>query len=324
MRKLVQMVGATLVSALALGSGAFAEDYPERPIRLIVAYSAGGSTDFAARLLADEMSKHLSQPVAVENKPGASGAVGSEFVARSDPDGYRLILGTGTYAIDKTLRPNLPYNVDDSFEPITMVVRSPFVLTVRDDFPAQTLEEFVAYVKAHPGEVNYGSPGVNTQTHLATELFGSVAGLDWVQIPFQGESKALTAMLGGEVQTVLLSLSTARPQIEAGTIRGFVQTGPNRSPMYPDIRTVAEAGIGEAEATFWFGVFAPKGTPQPVLDKLYEAVAESLKSEEVVAKFADRGFEVNPMRPTEFRKLIDSDVAKWKAVVDRAGLKPQD
>lgn len=323
MRLTLKFIGLALLAAVMLQPAPSAAEYPDRPIRLIIAYSAGGSTDFAGRLLAEEMSKHLNQPVAVENKPGASGAVGSEFVARSDPDGYRLLLGTGTFAIDKTLRPNLPYNVDDDFEAITMVVRSPFVLTVRKDFPAQTLEEFVAYLKAHPGEVNYGTPGVNTQTHLATELFGSVAGLDWVQIPFQGESKALTAMLGGEVQTALLSLSTARPQIEAGEIRGLVVTGPNRSPMFPDIRTVAEAGIGDAESTFWFGLFAPKGTSQAILDKLFQAVDMSVKSEDVVAKFAARGFEVNPVSPSEFRELISKDVATWAGVIERAGLKPQ-
>lgn len=323
MRLVKNIVAGAVIAAFAGTSPALA-DFPERPIRVIVGYVAGGSADYAARLVAEGMSKELGQPVIIENKPGASGAVGAETVVRAAADGYTLLLGTGTLAIDRTLRPKLPFNVEDDLVPVAQITESPFVVVVRDDFPATTLGEYIDHIKANPGAMKYGSPGVNTTTHLATALFGSEAGLEWTQVAYGGEAASLTALMGGEVGTSFISTSTAKPQLDAGTVRGLAITGPSRSPLLPDIQTVEELGFPNAGSIFWYGFFAPKGTPEDVVEKINAAIQVSVASPAVIESLSQRGFSIATGSSAEFTDFVKEEVGKWAAVAEAGNLQPQD
>ena len=302
---------------LALGAAsAFAQGYPNKVVRLVVPFPPGGSTDTLARKLCDKFQASMGQPCIVENKPGAGGAVGSEFVAKSAPDGYTLLLGvTGSHGISVSLNPRLPYHPIKDFAPISMLVTTSLVLVVGPSFPASTLAEYVAYAKARPDQVTHSSPGNGTSMHLTGEMLNLAAGTKLVHVPYKGSAGAVTDLMGGQVQSMFGDFLVVYPQVKAGKIRALAVTSAKRHPLLPDVPTIAESGYPGFEALSWQGLFAPAGTPADIVAKLNAETLKALIAEDLRESFARQGFTVAGSTPAEFRAFIESEIPKWARII---------
>jgi len=312
------------LSASALTAPSLAQDYPTRPIRIVVPYAPGGSTDTIARIVGAQVAKTIGQPVVIENKPGAASAVGSLLVAKSPADGYTLLLGTGTLAINKSLRKDLGYDVETDLAPVANAAGGPFMLLVHPDFPAKTVAELIAYAKANPGKLNFGTPGAGTQNHLAGELFATTAGIKMVHVPYRGEGLAVTAAYSREIEVAVATFSAGGAFVQDGKLRALAVTSAARDPLLPNVPTVAESGLPGYAAAFWNGFLAPAGTPKQIIDKLAKEFAAALRSDDVKDRFGKLGLNIIQQTPEEFRATIVSDVAKWAKVVEATGLKAAD
>jgi tripartite-type tricarboxylate transporter receptor subunit TctC len=314
-----------LLAALCLASAAArADDYPTRPIRIVVPYAPGGSTDTIARILGQQIAKSIGQPIVIENKPGAASAVGSLLVARAAADGYTLLLGTGTLAINKSLRTDLGYDVERDLAPVANAAGGSFLLLVHPDFPAKTVAELIAYAKANPGKISFGSPGAGTQNHLAGELFASSAGIRIVHVPYRGEGLGVTATYAKEIELMVATYSAAGAFVQDGKLRPLAVTSAARDPLLPDVPTVAESGLAGYEAGFWNGILAPAATPRPVIERLSREITAALRSPDVKERFKTLGLNIIEQTPEQFRAQIIADVAKWAKVIEAAGVKPAD
>jgi len=312
------------VTALALVSGSAAagepDDYPNRPVRLIVAFAAGATNDVVARLLGKEMSTVLGQPIVVENKPGASGLIAAQAVKNSPADGYTLFQGnTSILGINPSLFKSLPYDPVNDFEPISVVAASPSVLVVSPSLNVKTVAELVAYAKANPDKLLYGSPGSGTPMHLSAELFKVQTGATMTHIPYKGSSQVITDLLAGHVQVMFDNIPSILPQIRAGKAIALVTTGAQRLPVLPDVPTVREAGFSGAESNSWFGLVAPKGTPKPIVDKLAAAIRKSVQSPEFRERLGQMGAEPVGGTPADMAAHIKAEMAKWAPVVEASG-----
>jgi tripartite-type tricarboxylate transporter receptor subunit TctC len=317
----------TLISGAAaswpLGAQAQA-DYPTRPITLIVPYAAGGGNDVLARGVAEPMGKMLGQPVVVENHGGAGGSLGTRQVAKAPADGYTLGLGgTGTLAVDPTLYPNVGYDPRKDFAPVGLIATSPLIILVNPSLPAHNVQELIALAKIQPGKLNYASAGRGSGIHLGTVLFALTAGIELTHIPYKGSGPALTDLLGNHVALYFSSLPPAIGLVKEGKLRALGITGLKRSPIFPDVPTVAEQGLPDFEAVLHYGIVAPAGTPRPVIDKLNAALRSALGSDEVHKRIATEGAEPLPTTPDEYAADIDREETKWSALVEKAGLKPK-
>ncbi len=318
-------IGAiALATGLAAGlsaGAANAADFPNRPITWVVPYTPGGITDTGSRMVADAWSKILGESVIVENKPGAGGTVGTAFVARAEPDGYTLIYATqGTIAASPWLRKELQYDPTKDFVPVHSLAQSHNMVVISKTAPFKTIPELVAYAKANPGKVNFGSAGVGTSTHLSMELFKTVAGIDGLHIPYKGSSPALNDLLAGRIDVLFDYAVSSSPHVEAGSIIAVATNGPVRNPLFPDTQTMEELGFPDATAGSWSSIAVPAGTPQEVVDKLAETFAQALASEEVTAyldKFGSRKYDLAKDDLAAFW-ASQSDV--WKGVIDAAGI----
>ncbi len=318
-------VVATLgVAALAPTSVA-AQAYPTKPIRLVVPYTAGGSSDFVARQIAQRMSEGLGQPVTVENKPGVAGIPGTEIVAHSAPDGYTLaLIGLTTHASNPWLYKKLPYDPVKDFIPISAAIASPLVLVVNPEVPAKNVQELIAYAKANPGKVHYGSAGVGNTLHLAGELFKSRAGIDIVHVPYKGASAALNDLLGGRIEMMIDLAQTPLAHIQAGKLRALGTTGTQRLAILPDVPTIAEQGLPGFQFATTIGIAAPAGTPKPIIDRLHAEMVKALANPELQAAFAKQGMQVTPSAsPEAYAKLIAEERAKIGEIVKTAGIQPE-
>jgi tripartite-type tricarboxylate transporter receptor subunit TctC len=307
--------------AVLLGScpPALAQTYPDRPIKFVVPAAAGGPTHITAQLLADKMQTALGQPVVVEPRPGAGNNLGAEFVAKSAPDGYTILLATiGTHAINQTLFKHLPFDPIKDFEPVSLVVKYPLLLVVNSDVPAKDVKELIAYAKANPGKLNRASGGNGTSMHLSGELFVKQAGIDAPHIPYKGSAPALNDLLGGHVQLMFDSILTALPLVESGKVRALAITGKVRSPLLPNVPTVAESGLPDYEANGWTGVVVPAKTPPDVVAKLNAAIRTALKSPDVQSAMAKQAAEPVGSSPAEFAAFIRSETDKWARIVKDA------
>jgi len=315
------LFGVALVFALT-GAPA-AQDYPARPITLVVPYAAGGGNDVMARIVAEKMSKSLGQQIVIENKGGAGGSIATRQVAKAAPDGYTLGLGgTGTLAINPTLYPNAGYDPRKDFAPVGLIATSALVVLVNNDVPAKTIPELIALAKKEPGKLNYASAGVGSGIHLGAELFATMAGIKLTHIPYKGSSPALTDLLGGHVAIYFSSLPPAIALIREGKVRALGVTGPKRSPLLPELPTVAEAGpLPGYEAVLHYGIVAPAGTPQPVIEKLASAMKAAMAESDVRERIAADGAEVMAMTPAEYAADIDAEETKWSAIVKLSGAK---
>jgi tripartite-type tricarboxylate transporter receptor subunit TctC len=310
------------VAAWPLAARAQATEYPNHPITLIVPYAPGGGNDVLARGVAEPMSKALGQPIVIENHGGAGGSIGTRQVAKSAPDGYTLGLGgTGTLAIDPTLYPNAGYDPRKDFAPVGLIATGPLIVLVNPSLPAHNVQELIALAKAQPGKLNYASAGKGSGIHLGTVLFADTAGIDITHIPYKGSGPALTDLLGGHVSIYFSSLPSAVGLVNDGKLRALGVTGLKRSPILPDVPTVAEQGLPGFEAVLHYGIVAPAGTPRPIVDKLNAALRAALNTDDVHRRIATEGAEPLPTTPDEYAADIDAEETKWSALVKKAGAK---
>jgi len=313
-----------VVSALATPETSGAQTWPTKPIRLVVPYTAGGSSDFVGRLMAQKMSAGLEQPVVVENKPGVAGIVGTEIVAKSPPDGYTLsLVGMTTLAANPALYKSLPYDSPKDFAPISVAVVSPLVLVVNADLPVNSVQELIAYAKANPGKVNFGSAGVGNTLHLAGEMFKSNAGIDIVHVPYKGASAALTDLLGGRIQMMIDLIQTPLPYIQSGKLKALGVTDTTRVAQLPNVPTIAEAGLPGFKFATWIGIAAPAGTPKVVVDRLYAEMVKVLAMPDVKEAFAKQGMVTAPSAsPEAFVQQIRSEKERIADLAKAAGIEP--
>jgi tripartite-type tricarboxylate transporter receptor subunit TctC len=309
----------TAVPALAQGDA-----YPARPIKMVVAYPPGGSTDIAGRLLAERLAARLGQPVIVENRAGAGGTIGAQSVVRADPDGYTLLLAASPeVSIAPITQKALPYDPVKDLAPITLVGQVPFFLVANPAFPANNLHDLIAYAKANPGKVNYSSFGNNTSNHLVGELFKATAGIDTVHVPYKGSGPSIVDLMAGQVQYTFDTPAATAQQIKAGKLKAIAVTTTARLPSAPDVPTMGEAGLPGFVGGTWFGLLAPAKTPKPIIDKLNAAVVAVLQSPDFRKVFEERDIIPGGDTPQAFGAFIAAEVAKWRELAKRIGLQPQ-
>ena len=289
--------------------------WPEKPIKIIVPFIPGGAADSAIRAIAPSLQKRLDQPIVIENKGGAGATIGTASVATSPPDGYTLLLGSASNAIGNAIQAKMPYIFERDFVPVMLVADVPGVVVVPSKLPIRNIQELVSFAKAHPGEMNYGSPGYGTSVHLAGELFQSMTGTSMVHAPYKGASAAITDLLGLRLQLMFPALAAAQPHIQSGSLRALAVTTRARSALAPDLPTVHESGITDYEVGGWIGVFAPKGTPAEAIQVLTKAIEDTLKDEEIRKGLFKLGIEVMPGSASVLRERVSSDTRRWEKVI---------
>ncbi len=302
-------------------AGARAQDYPARPVRIVVPFLPGAGNDLMGRLTAEELTGRLGQPVVVENKAGAGSQIGIDFVAKARPDGYTLIWAASDgLSILPAVKPTLPYKVPEDFAFIARITLLPFVIIVNPRLPIRSMAELIAYAKANPGKLRYGTAGVGSSAHLSSALIEKATGIAMLHVPYGGLAAAVTALLGDSVDVVLTAPSTAKQHADAGTVRVLAVTGKERHPLYPDAPTLEEAGIANLSVVLWYGVMAPAGTPEPVLARLRKEIGEMLKDPKVVERLRGLGYQPAYLAGAEFRDFVVKDLDQWKAVAKAANI----
>jgi tripartite-type tricarboxylate transporter receptor subunit TctC len=315
------------VAALVLSFGPIAplqaQDWPQKPIRIVVGFGAGGGTDIAARIVAQPLSEILGQPVVVENKPGGGGTTAAEQVARSPKDGYTALMMSNAHAIAPVIYKTLRYDSITDFDMVSMVGTAGLALVVAPDFPAKDLKGLIAHVKANPGKLNFGSPGVGTTQHFAAELLAQLGGLSMTHVPYRATPAALTGLLSKDVQLLFELIQTVQGQVQSGTLRAIGVTSPQRFPSVPDWPTLAESGLPDYDVTSWYGLSFPAGTPAPIVARTNKAMRDLLATDTVRAQILKVGALVRSSTPDELKTHIAAEITKWKGVRDKAGIEPQ-
>src|SRR5215475_7088108 len=312
-----------VVLAALAAAPATAQTFPTHPLHLIVPFSAGGSNDVMARLIAPHLEQSLGQPVIVDNRPAAAGQVGTEAVAKASPDGHTLLLVASSHTVTPALNPKLPYNTERDFAPISLINTNAMVFLVHPGVPANTLTEFVALAKKQPGKFNYASPGVGSQTHLTIELLSRRTGIKLVHIPYRGGAPATLAMMSGEAQFTMLAPNVLFPHIESGKLRAVATGTPTRHPRLPTVPTTAELGMPDLKAIQWVGVFTTAGTPRPIVDRLNAELNRIIRLPDVVAALEKQGVTPAGSTPEEFKDLVSAEITQWSEVVREANIKPE-
>lgn len=311
-----------LLAGAALAATALAQTYPAKPIQLIVPFPGGSTPDIVGRTLGQKLSEAWGQPVVVENKTGAGGNIGTAEAARAAPDGYTLVIGiNGPIAVNKALYEKLPYDPQKDLAPVSLLVTGAQILAVHPSVPAEDLRQFVEYVRRNPGKLSYGSVGAGSGSHLTMELLKSQAKLDLAHVPYRGFPPLVQDLLPGRIQATFAIVPAVLPQIKAGKLKGLAVTSAARSPLAPDIPTVAEQGFPRFDATVWIGLLAPAGTPRDIVGKLAAETQRALRSPELRSQLGAQGFEVVGSTPAEFERFIRSETEKWTAVVKAVGAK---
>ena len=319
----MKLITALLLAApLAAGPLlAQAQAWPARPVKFVVPFGAGGPADLYARFLGQRLQEPLGQSFVVENRPGGGSVVGSDYVAKSAPDGYTFLIMSNTHTVNETLIPKKPFQLMRDFVPVTPINYSDLLLVVHPSVPANNLAELIALAKREPGKMNYASSGPGTPYHMAGELFKSMAGIDVVHVPYKGSDGARVGILGGQVQMMFDAITTMAPNVRAGKLKGFGTSGRARSSVLPDMPTVAEAGVPGYEATIWLGVMAPAGTPKPIIDRLNAEITKVTGRAEVKEAWGKQGATALSMTPEQFDRYLRDDIAKWAKVIAQAGIK---
>jgi tripartite-type tricarboxylate transporter receptor subunit TctC len=314
-RRLAAALACALAAPLATAAG-----YPERPVHFIVSYPPGGTTDVLARIIGQWLSERLGQQVIIENKPGGGNNIGTEYVVRAAPDGYTMLLVNPANGINTTLYKNLKFNFPKDIQAVAGLVRTPNVMVVNKDFPAKTVQEFIDYCKKNPGKINMASSGAGTSVHLSGELFKKMTGCDMLHIPYKGAGPALQDIMGNQVQVIFDNMPSSAGFIKAGAIRALGVTSTKRDPEFPNVPPISDTVPGY-EATAWFGIGMPKGTPMEVVNKVNAEVNRMLKDPGMIAKFAKLGGTPTPGTPEDFQKTIQAETDKWAPVVAASGAK---
>ena len=321
MNRMVKIAAALLACGLA--GGVQGQAFPAKPVKIIIPFVAGGSSDIVGRALGSKFQELLGQPAVVENKPGANGSIAAEFVAKADPDGYTVLVGSiGVFSINAALFKDLRYHPVRDFAPITLAVTTPNVLVTKLDFPAKSVQELVQYARNNPGRISYGSSGTGSSDHLTSELFKQVTKTFGVHIPYRGGAAVVTDLLGGQIEASFQNLGTVATQIKAGKIRALAVTATARSATIPDVPTMAEAGFKDFVVTSWQAAGAPAKTPREVVAKLNEAAVKALRSPDVRDRLTGIGFDIVASSPEEFGQFMKAEVDRWTRVVERGGIKP--
>ena len=308
--------------ALAAGGGALAADFPAKPIRLINGFAAGGPLELISRVIAAPLSERLGQPVVVESRPGASGVLAADAIAKAEPDGHTLGMFTGAHTTFPALGRTLPYDTVDSFQPLTSIVFYAFVVAVRADHEARTMRDLIRVAKANPGKQNYGSAGNGTTSHLSGELIKLAAGIDLVHVPYKGDAASMTALLGGEIQVSVATTVGIAPRIQAGTLRALAITSPTRWKGLPDVPTAAESGLEGFDIRTWAGVMGPRNMPRPVVERLNGELQKVIALPEIRTRLEEIvGGEVRGSTPEGMRAMLADQVARWNRVVRQANIK---
>jgi tripartite-type tricarboxylate transporter receptor subunit TctC len=314
-----------LAAALLLGAfhTAAAQNYPNRPIRMVVPFAPGGGSDISGRILADGMSPLLGQTIVVDNRAGAGSTIGTDIVAKSTPDGYTLLLGNISMAFNPALYKKLPYETLRDFMPITLATEQPNIVVAHPSLPAKTLKEFVALAQASPGKFTFASAGLGSGTHLAMELLLMSTKVKLIHVPYKGTGPSLTAVLSNEVSVFLSTFASALPHVKSGRLRTYGVTTARRSPQLPDVPTIAEAGVPGFDYGTWYGLLAPAKTPRAVIDQLNKAAVGALNSPEVKQRYNSQGMDVIPSTPEEFMARLKAETEKWAKVVREAKIEQQ-
>ena len=317
-------LGLAIVASLAIAQvSAQPARYPDKPIKIMVGFAAGGGTDVAARILSAKLTESLGQSVVVENRAGASGMIAADAVAKSPPDGYTLMWGAnGALTINPSLQSKLLYDPPRDFAPISLVLRMASVVAVNNDMPAKTMQDLIALARAQPGKLSYAHPGVGTPQHIAGELLKQIANVDMTQVPYRGA--VFTDVLDGRVPILIANMGSVLPTVQDGRLRGIAVTSLARSPSLPELPTIAESGFPGFEATSWFALVAPAGTPQAIVDKVHDAAVKIVNEPETRAKFAQLGVDTVGSSPGELADILKADIAKWAKVIADAGIKVGD
>ena len=319
------------VRRIALAAAAFAvtmcgpvnaDDYPSRPVKIIVPFGAGGPTDVYARAIGEELRKSLHQPFVMDNRPGAGTTIGTDFVAKSPPDGYTLLMVSGTQTVNETLYAHKQYQLMRDLVPVAPLIDTDLVLVVHPSVQAKTLGELLALARSNPGAINYGSSGPGSNYHMAGELLKNLAGVDIVHVPYKGSTGARNDILSGQIQMLFDSVPTMAPMIKAGLVRALGTTGKTRSPILPDVPTIAEAGVAGFNATLWVGFMAPAGTPQPIVDKLNQEITRIASRPDIKEAWEKTGATPITMTQTDFKVFMDGQVAKWANVIKANHIPP--
>ncbi|MFT0859401.1 Bug family tripartite tricarboxylate transporter substrate binding protein [Ancylobacter sp. G4_0304] len=317
MRKILSAVGAAL---LLCAAPSYAADYPSEPIKLVVPFAPGGSVDTVARIIGQELTKELGQSIVVENRAGAGGNIGFETVAKAKPDGYTLLMASSPLAVNISLYKALGYDPKTSFAPISLVALQPNVLVVNPELPVKTVAELIAYAKANPGKLNFGSSGLGASQHLSGELFKRRAGVEMVHVPYRGGGPAMTDLVAGRIQLMFETIPSATPYITSGQLRPLAVTVEKRSVQLPSVPTMEEAGVADFVSRGWLGMVAPAGTPQPILDKLNAAVVKALAEPAVLKRLTELGLVVEGSSPAEFSTFLDTEITSFRTLITEANI----
>jgi tripartite-type tricarboxylate transporter receptor subunit TctC len=320
MRSLVLLIAASLTAAAAI-----AQQYPERPVTVVVPFTPGGSSDITARTVAAKLQESFGQSFVVDNKPGANGSLGGKYVANAKPDGYTLFVGSiGVFAINPVLYKDLGYDPRKDYDLLSVAVRTPNALVTRADFPASNVREFVDYLKKNPGKVSFASSGTGSSDHLTAALFWQKTGTSGIHVPYKGGSAAQMDVIAGNADASFQNLGSITQHVRAGKMKILAVTGSKRDPAVPDVPTLTEAGVPGIEVYSWQAFVAPKGLPATVKTRLQPALIAAIRHPDTVKKFSEQGFEVVANSPEEFAKFLNDELARWKQVVDTGGIRQSD
>jgi tripartite-type tricarboxylate transporter receptor subunit TctC len=313
------LVAAAALIVVSTATAGLAQSYPSKPVRVVVPYPPGGSTDIVARVIGEQLSQSMGQRFVVDNRPGAGGNIGMQLAAGAEPDGYTVVVGTTAHAINMTLFKDLPYDTVKDFEPIALLTEIPLILVVNPAVEAQSVADLIALAKERPGTLNVASSGNGQSTHLAAEMFNAMAGIKLTHVPYKGSAPAITDVMAGHVQLMFDTVMSALPHVQAGKLRALAVSSAERAPVAPDVPTIAEAALPGYEAIAWNGLFAPAGTPRAIIDQLNAEVVRALQSEKVKEQLASLGATARPTTPSDFSTYVRDEVAKWAKVVKESG-----
>ena len=319
-RRLIHVIA--LVAGIALAAAACAQGFPFKPMRLVITFPPGGTNDFLGRVISQKLQEKWSQPVILENRPGAGGNIGSDYVAKSAPDGYTLLLGTNTLTMNRFLTAKMPFDVQRDLAPVAMIGSTPFAVVVHNDLPVKSIADLIAYAKANPGRLSFCSAGVGTPHHLGTELFKTMTGTHMVHVPYKGSAAALTDVMTGQIQLMWITINVAYPFINAGKVRAIGVGEPRRLASNKDIPAVAETVPGY-EVSAWYAVLAPAGTPAEIVAQLSTEIQRAFQAPEVRERLTAQGIELAPAGAESLRATIAADLDTWGRVVAGAGIKPE-
>jgi tripartite-type tricarboxylate transporter receptor subunit TctC len=323
MKSLFLRAGLACAFALPFATSAQAPAWPTKPVTLVVGSAPGGSNDTFARAIGKKLSEALGQPVVVDNKPAGGGVLANAFVAKAPPDGYNLVVLSSTFTTGAAIRNNLQYDAIKSFKPVAMLGKGPLLVTVPNESPYKTIGDLVAAAKSSPGKLNYGTSGAGSINHFATELFADAAGIKMTHVPYKGMGPATNDLLGGQIQLLVASAPSILGQVKGGRVRALAVTSANRSPVAPDLPSLEQSGYKGSASELWWGVLAPAGTPQPVVDRLTAEINEIILSAEMKEFFLKEGAEPASMKPAEFEAFIAAEIERWKQVAKAADIKPE-